>query len=84
MTFYSQMSRMKHSTVAYTQSFAAALVRSELVALHTPALEPPFCVGTALAAVAFFSTFVHIWNRPQKQRLRSEENRDVGFNIPQG
>lgn len=50
----------------FTQSFAAALVRSELVALDAPALEPPLCVGTALAAVAFFSTLVHIWNGPQR------------------
>lgn len=44
----------------WTQSFAAALVRSELVALNAPAQEPPLRVGTALAAVAFLSTLVHI------------------------
>lgn len=57
------MSRLKYSTGDFTQSFAAALVRSELVALNAPALEGPFCVGAALAAVAFFSTLVHIWKR---------------------
>lgn len=70
MTLCGHMSRLKHSTVVFTQSFAAALVRPELVALNAPALEPPLRVGTALAAVAFFSTLVHIWNGPQRQRTR--------------
>lgn len=61
------MSRLKYSAVVFTQSFAAALVRSKLVALNAPALEPPLCVGTTLAAVAFFSTLVHIWNRPEAE-----------------
>lgn len=52
----------------FTQSFAAALVRSDLVALNAPALEPPLGVGTALAAVAFLGTLVHIWNGPQGEK----------------
>lgn len=70
MTLCGHMSRLKRSTVVFflfiffTQSLAAALVRSKLVALNAPALEPPLRVGTALAAVAFFGTLVHIWNGP--------------------
>lgn len=78
------MSRLKYSTVVFTQSFAAALVRSELVALNAPALEPPLRVGTALAAVALFGTLVHIWNGPQRQKTRGEGQRDVGVKLPQG
>lgn len=63
------MSRFKKSAVLFfTQSFAAAFVRSELVALNAPALEPPLCIGTALAAVAFFSTLIHIWKGRQEGR----------------
>lgn len=64
------MSRLKYSTGSFTQSFAAALVRSELIALNAPALERPFCVGTALAAVALFSTLVHIWKRQVKKKKK--------------
>ena len=64
------MSRLKHSTVVFTQSLAAALVGPELIALDAPALEPPLRVGTALAAVALFSTLVHIWNKPKRQEKR--------------
>lgn len=64
------MSRLKHSTVVFTKSFAAALVRSELVALYTPALEPPLCVCAALATVAFLSALVHIWDRKEKEGKR--------------
>ncbi|KAF3832983.1 hypothetical protein F7725_026648 [Dissostichus mawsoni] len=45
-------------------------MRSELVALNAPALEPPLCVGTALAAVAFFSTLINIWKGRQEGRDR--------------
>lgn len=62
------VSRLKYSTGGFTQSFAAALVRPELIALNTPALERPFCVGTALAAVALFSTLIHIWKRQVKKK----------------
>lgn len=65
--FCGHMSRLKYSTGGFTQSFAAALVRSELVALNAPALERPFRVGTALAAVALFSTLIHIWKRQVKK-----------------
>lgn len=78
------MSRLKYSTVVFTQSFAAALVGPELVALDAPALEPPLRVGTALAAVAFFGTLVHIWNEPQKQKTGGEGQRDVGVKSPAG
>lgn len=63
--------------MVFTQSFAAALVRPELVALNAPALEPPLGVGTALAAVAFFGTLVHIWNGPQSQNTRGGRDREV-------
>lgn len=76
------MSGMKHSPVIRTQSFAAALVRSELIALNAPALEAPLCVGTALTAVAFFSTLIHIWNRPQRQKKGGEGHIDVGVLSP--
>jgi len=82
VTLCGHMLRMKHRTVVFTESFAAALVRSELIALHAPTLEAPLCVSAALAAVAFFSTLVHIWNRPQRQNARGEGNRDGGVNIP--
>lgn len=47
-----------------TQRLAAALVRPQLIALHTPALEPSLCVGTALAAVALLCTLIHILAGP--------------------
>lgn len=50
----------KQQNWLWTQSFAAALVGSKLVALNAPALEPSLCVGTALAAIAFFCTLIHI------------------------
>lgn len=59
----------------FTQSFAAALVRPELVALDAPALEPPLRVGTALAAVTFFSTLVHIWKSPGAEVERKRNQR---------
>ena len=75
--------------MVFTQSFAAALVRPELVALNAPALKPPLGVGTALAAVAFFGTLVHIWNGPQRQNTRGREGgregqRGVGVKLPRG
>lgn len=60
----------------FTQSFAAALVRSELVSLNAPALEPPDGVGAALTAVAFFGTFVHIWEKKRRRRWW-EKDREV-------
>lgn len=44
----------------WPQSFAAALVRTKLIALLTPALEATLTVGAALAAVTLLSTFIHI------------------------
>lgn len=62
----------------FTQRLAAALVRSELVALNAPAQEPPLSVGAALAAVAFFSTLVHIWKRAEG-RWQEVTNREGGW-----
>lgn len=77
------MSKLKQSTLIFTQSLAAALVRPELVALNAPALEAPLDVGAALAAVAFFSTLIHIWNRPRGQRRRGKGQLDAGVKLLQ-
>ena len=79
MTLCGHMSRLKHRTVVFTQSFAAALVGPELVALNAPALEPPLRVGTALTAVALLGTLVHIWNRGRRQE--GEGQRRVGIEL---
>lgn len=53
----------------FTQSFAAALVRPKLVAVNTAAQETPLCVGTALATVTLFSTFIHIWKDHKRRKI---------------
>lgn len=52
-----------------TQSLAAAPVRPEFVAGLAPALESPFAVGAALAAIPFLGTFVHICGEQAGQEL---------------
>lgn len=52
---------VSRTPTALTQSLAAAPVRSELIACFTPALEGPFAVGAALAAVPLLGAFIHIW-----------------------
>lgn len=59
----------------FTQRFAAALVRPEVIALNAPALEPPLCVGTTLAAVTFYGTLVHIWRNPRAEAERRRNQR---------
>ena len=54
------------SVSSLTQGLAAPLVRSQLVTLHTPALEPPLGIGAALAAVALLRTLIHIWKRKKE------------------
>lgn len=61
----------------FTQSFAATFIRPKLVAVNAAAQETPLRVGTALAAVTLFSTLIHIWKRPQRDK--KDERRKHGL-----
>jgi len=46
--------------ILLTQSLAAAPIGPQLITGFAPALESPFAVCAALAAVSLLSTFIHI------------------------